>query len=251
MAFFDELSKKINGVTATAAQKTKEMSEVSRLNAAMNDEETRKNNAYYQIGRLYCEKHSEDFEEGFEAFINAVKESENRINDIKAQIRVVKGISSCKNCGEDIQRGVAFCSSCGTPVLPVEVEVKVEVEPETITCQNCNATAAKGMHFCTNCGCPFGDAQAETPQFDPVSDIVAEPPVYDAPQVDPFSSMDIDIADATKFVMEQEKMIVDDSNQNTYTPVEEVPQSEEMRCTNCGMLLSEGMIFCTECGTKV
>jgi predicted RNA-binding Zn-ribbon protein involved in translation (DUF1610 family) len=34
----------------------------------------------------------------------------------------------CNNCGENIEEGKKFCSSCGTPVVSTEIEIK---------CPNC------------------------------------------------------------------------------------------------------------------
>ena len=247
MAFFDEISKKINGVTSTAAQKTKEMSEVSKLNSAMNEEETKINNAYYQIGRLYCANHSEDYEEGFGIFIDVVKDSEKKINAIKAQIREIKGIATCTNCGQDIPANVAFCSNCGAPA-PAP---KVEVDPNSVICPNCRTAVAKGMRFCTSCGYKFPEIQPQ-PVADPEpAPAPVEPVPVEEPQAEPVS-MDIDVADATKFVMEQEKIVIPDNIEDTYRPeIAEAQQSTERYCTNCGKVLLEGMIFCTECGTKV
>lgn len=260
MAFFDDISRKINGMTSSAAQKTREMSEISRLNSVMNEEEANINNAYFQIGRLYCANHSEDYEESFGSFINAVKESEKKIADIKAQIRDIKGILTCTSCGQDIPNNVAFCSFCGSPA-PAP---KAAAVPDSIVCPGCRSAVAKGMRFCTNCGHPFAEAQpvapvqtsvAPQPAYVPESAPVPaqEPQQTYVPQSDPApASMDVDVADATKFVMEQENIVLSDNIQVTCTPSEaETQQSFEKRCAVCGKILAEGMIFCTECGTRV
>ena len=249
MAFLDELAKKINGVTASAAQKTKEMSEISRLNSAMNEEEAKINNAYFQIGRLYCVNHSEYYEEGFEIFINVVKESENKIKDIKAQIREIKGIVTCTKCGQDIPSNVAFCSFCGTPAP----KAKAVADPNSVICPGCRATVAGGMRFCTNCGYQLAELQIRSENPEPVPVPEKEIQQHRTPQDESAPvSMDIDIADATKFVMEQEKIMIPENLDDTYRPEKaETQQSSEKYCTNCGKPLAEGMIFCTECGTRV
>ena len=197
MAFLDELSKKINGVTASAAQKTKEMSEISRLNSAMNEEEAKINNAYFQIGRLYCANHSEDYEEGFEIFINVVKESENKIKDIKAQIREIKGIVTCTKCGQDIPSNVAFCSFCGTPAP----KAKAVTDPNSVICPGCRATVAGGMRFCTNCGYQLAELQVRSENPEPVPVPEKEIQQHRTPQDEAAPvSMDIDIADIIPFL---------------------------------------------------
>lgn len=266
MAFFDDISKKITDVTSNAAQKTREMSEISKLNSAVNEEEAKINNAYLQIGRLYCANHSEDYEDSFGVFVNAVKESEKKIIDMKAQIREIKGIATCTKCGQDIPNNVAFCSFCGTPA-PAP---KVTVDPNSVFCPGCRAAVPKGMRFCTNCGYRMPDAPAQAPVQPPVQGGYAPQPAYVpepapvpaeapqqsyAPQSEPATAVlntDIDIADATRFVMEQEKIVIPDNIQDTYTPARaEAQQLAQKTCSNCGKALTEGMVFCTECGARV
>ncbi len=263
MAFFDDISKKITDVTSNAAQKTREMGEISKLNSAVNEEEAKINNAYLQIGRLYCANHSDDCEDCFEIFVSAVKDAEKKIADIKAQIRDIKGIATCTKCGNDIPNNVAFCSFCGTPA-PAP---KVVADPNSVFCPNCRTAVVKGMRFCTNCGYRMSEAAAPAqppvqtgyapqPAYvpEPVpAPVVQEPqPVY-APQSEAVQeTMDIDIADATKLVMENENIVIPNNIQDTYTPARaEAQQIVERHCTNCGKVLTEGMVFCTECGTRV
>ena len=48
------------------------------------------------------------------------------------------------------------------------------------------------------------------------------------------------------------KIMIPENLDDTYRPEKaEAQQSSEKYCTNCGKPLAEGMIFCTECGTKV
>ncbi len=53
----------------------------------------------------------------------------------------------CRTCGTDLEPGVRFCPSCGTPV-------------EASTCATCGAGLKPDARFCTTCGTPVGDAGA-------------------------------------------------------------------------------------------
>ena len=271
MAFFDDISKKITDVTSSAAQKTSDMSRISKLNSAVNEEEAKINNAYLQIGRLYCANHSDDYEDSFGIFVNAVKESEQKILDMKAQIRDIKGIATCTKCGSEIPNNVAFCSFCGTPA-PAP---KVVVDPNSVICPSCKAAVPKGMRFCTSCGYRMPEPQPQPVQpqggyapqtgympetaYTPEPTYVTEHVPVPAPVQEPVQSyapqaeaMDMDIADATKFVMAQENIVIPDNIQDTYTPARaEAEQIAQRTCSNCGKALSEGMVFCTECGARV
>ena len=55
-----------------AMQKAKEMSDIAKLNSMISEEETKINNTYYQIGKLYVAMHSHDYEEEFAGMITTI-----------------------------------------------------------------------------------------------------------------------------------------------------------------------------------
>ena len=57
MAFFEGLSKIISETGTTAVNKTKEVTEIARLNGAIATEEKAIKEAYAEIGRRYAEKY--------------------------------------------------------------------------------------------------------------------------------------------------------------------------------------------------
>ncbi len=150
MAFFDELGKKISQTSQGVVQKTKDTAEVIKLNGMISDEEKRINNLYMQIGKLYFEVHEETCEECFTSMISDIKESKSKISQYSEQVKKLKGIVRCPNCGGDVQYGSPFCSSCGT---------KIEVENSTVNgaanvlrCSKCGMPIKDGCAFCTHCG---------------------------------------------------------------------------------------------------
>lgn len=154
MAFFDDLGKKISLAGQTAVQKTKEMTDIARINGAISDEEKKVNNNYFQIGKLYVAMHSADYESDFAGMIAAIKESEAKIRDYRQQIQDIKGVVRCEKCGAEVPSNVAFCSSCGAAMPKQTTTVADE---NAIKCTGCGAMVSKNMRFCTSCGKPMTD----------------------------------------------------------------------------------------------
>ena len=126
MAFFDDLGKKLTQAGQTAAQKTKEIAEIAKLNSQISDEDKRIESNYSQIGKLYVTLHGENCESDFTEMISAIRESEKKIAEYRQQISDIKGIVKCEKCGAEVANGAAFCSACGAPmpvVAPVEETV--------------------------------------------------------------------------------------------------------------------------------
>ena len=158
MAFWDNFSQKASETTAKAVQKAKEMSDIAKLNSMISEEETKINNNYYQVGKLYVTMHSHDHEEEFAGMVASIAESEEKIKSYRQQIQDIKGVVRCPQCGAEVQSGVAFCSSCGTPmpkVQPVNTD-------DMVRCEGCGAMIKKGVRFCTSCGKPM--VQVATPE---------------------------------------------------------------------------------------
>ena len=151
MAFWDNLSQKASETTAKAMQKAKEISETTRLNSLISNEEKSINNHYFQIGKLYTSLHQNDPEEAFAGMLAAIRESEEKIRSYRQQIQDVKGIARCEKCGAEVPRGVSFCSSCGAPMPRVEAPFA----SDCIRCEACGAAVKRGTRFCTSCGNPM------------------------------------------------------------------------------------------------
>lgn len=157
MPFWDNLSKKATETTAKAMQKAKDFSDITRLNGQISEEETKINNAYLAIGRLYVEVHSGDAEPQFSTWISSIQESLSKINTYRRQVQDIKGVQRCEKCGAEVAAGSAFCNSCGAPMPKVEVTA-----PQNgIACKNCGAIVQPGMKFCTSCGTPVDEAPSQ------------------------------------------------------------------------------------------
>lgn len=151
MAFFDNLGKKASETTAKAMQKAKEMSDISKLNSMISDEEQKINNAYYQIGKLYATIHLHDYEEEFSGIIAAIGEAEGNVRSYRQQIQDIKGVVRCTQCGAEVRLGVAFCSSCGASIP----EIHPVNADDLVRCESCGVMVKKGVRFCTTCGKPM------------------------------------------------------------------------------------------------
>lgn len=151
MAFFDNLGKKASEATAKAIQKAQELSETTKLNSFISDEEKKINHAYYQIGKLYMSLHRGDGDEAFAGIIAGILEAEQRINAYRTQLQDIKGVQRCEKCGAEVARGAAFCSACGTPMPRAEIVVPEDCD----RCENCGTMVKREMRFCTSCGKPM------------------------------------------------------------------------------------------------
>jgi Zn finger protein HypA/HybF involved in hydrogenase expression len=131
MAFFEDLGKKLTCFGQTAAQKTKDLTEIARLAAANADRNRKIDQLYEEIGKAYYNAHKDD----------AFSESADQILEITAlfaeiasaqdEINRIKGIVKCANCGADVESGNAYCNACGAKMeAPVAEESAQETTEE-------------------------------------------------------------------------------------------------------------------------
>lgn len=227
MAFFDVLSKKVSEAGQKTKQITRDLSDTTRYNSMIADEEKRIRTVYAQIGELYVSMHREDSEEPFAELVGTVTEAETKIREYNELLKKLKGIRRCEVCGGEVPKDASFCSSCGSkmPVLPASGNV---------FCKNCGSEVDGGMRFCTSCGHALAGCQG-----------------LEAPSV-LCPSCGTKVESGMRFCTTCGTSL-DDPQVTVSRAVEEALEESapQMVCPNCGAGVGADLLFCIECGTKL
>ena len=113
-------------------QKEKDLSEITKLNMAVSESETKINEIYSEIGyKVYCAYRENPLEE--------VKEEIGQIRELE------EAMEACKP-------EMMFCSSCGMKLQSEEQETVEEEQERPAFCSECGAPLEPDMKFCTVCG---------------------------------------------------------------------------------------------------
>lgn len=151
MAFFEQLGKKLSDAGQGVAQQTKNFADVARLNSAISDKEKQIAQLYQSIGQAYYQRHQDDAAPDFPAETEQIKKLLEEINQNQEEIKQIKGIVKCPNCGADVPVQAAFSNACGTKMAPSAPPAQVSAEEMRI-CPACGAMLGKDNLFCTHCG---------------------------------------------------------------------------------------------------
>lgn len=116
MAFFDDLGKKISKAGQSAIDKGRELADVTKIKLAIADEEKKLDEAYKSIGKLFVEKIGERAEGEFSELVSQAKAYGVKIEELRQQIKDIKGIAVCPKCNAEIQADALFCNVCGAKV---------------------------------------------------------------------------------------------------------------------------------------
>ncbi len=158
MSILDNLSKKVLDVGTKAAQKTKDFSDVTRLNSLISQEEEKIKVNCLEIGKTYVSLYKNNYGPEFEQYINLISSSNEKIEDYKKQIENIKKLNCCEKCGAEIEQNMEFCSNCGNKVTVNQETVE---EKGTIKCLQCGKYIKEGMKFCTSCGLKMDEVNSE------------------------------------------------------------------------------------------
>lgn len=165
MPFFDELGKKIAQTSQSAAKKTRNIAETTKLKGMISDEEKSIDKVFQQIGEAYYETFGENPDQLFVQLITSINDSKAKIATCKDQIMQVKGIADCQNCGREVSNDTPSCSFCGSKMNTASV-----ASASGTSCGMCGAAVAGDTSFCTSCG-----SKIEQPDISVTA--AAEPPV--------------------------------------------------------------------------
>ncbi len=127
MEFFGKLNEVITTKSKEVANKAKEIAEVTSLTGKVSAQESLIEKYYKEIGRFVYENREDACDNGLEERFKLVDAAYEEIERLKSEIRKIKGVKLCENCGNEVSGEDLFCSKCGTAV-PQEVPTEVVAE---------------------------------------------------------------------------------------------------------------------------
>lgn len=117
MPFLDNISKKVEDAAKTAAKKSGEIVEVTKLNRSISVDEEKISKLYAEIGKVFYlnykngdDSTGDDLTELCDQISGLNKEIEN----FKDKILELKKIRVCPNCKTEVGPDIFFCPKCGT-----------------------------------------------------------------------------------------------------------------------------------------
>ncbi len=138
---FEVFGKKVKQFGKDTVEEVQKMNEVRQLNNKVSDTKKQINNLYTEIGKKLYEQYKEAPFSGFETEIETINEKSDLIEELKEQIRKVKGVVLCPCCNMEVGEKERFCSNCGNK-MP-EVVNPDEADEDAIVVDSVDVTEAQ------------------------------------------------------------------------------------------------------------
>lgn len=127
MELWEKISATVTNTGREVASKAKELAEIAGLNARIATEEAAIEKCLKEVGRFLYEHRENPCDNGLEERFKLVDEHYAEIARLKKEIRILKGVKVCEDCGAEVKAGVPFCGMCGHAV-PEDVPEEVVAE---------------------------------------------------------------------------------------------------------------------------
>ncbi len=104
--------------------------------------------------------------EAIDEILAQIDGKQEELEALKEALAKAKAAYTCPNCGKNVGKSAAYCSSCGTKIERPEPEIEVEVVEGEFSGEECEASVAESEeeagNCCENAAQPSCCAQPET-----------------------------------------------------------------------------------------
>ena len=130
MEFWNKLTKKASETYKGASEKTTKIARETKLKMKMNENKSKINDLYEEIGKKVYQKHIAKEEisvgEDIQEECKKIDKLSNEVEECQKEIWDLSDNKQCPNCKSKISKDSAFCPNCGTKQEkeePKEVEI--------------------------------------------------------------------------------------------------------------------------------
>lgn len=117
MEFFDKLTKKATETYKGAAEKTGKIAKETKLRLKINENKSKINAIYEEIGKKVYQKHVQEEEisikDELQDECTKIDVLANEIEIYNREILALSNQKECVECKEKLQKGAKFCTKCG------------------------------------------------------------------------------------------------------------------------------------------
>lgn len=135
-----------------ASNKMKDTAEIVRISGQIADCEKELKKFYIDIGKSCCAEDWDKVSDMIQVKVQQAKAIQSQLDGLQKQVSVLKGNTTCPNCGAVSKNGTGFCSSCGQR-FSITIQKK---------CLNCGSPLEADQIFCTFCGTLVADVGGNT-----------------------------------------------------------------------------------------
>lgn len=162
MSFFDEIGKKITDAGRSAAEKAKDLAEITHLNSIIKENEAKTDSLFAELGESYFRSHRNDSDAEFNEKIRELDELLKQTEEYRGDVLELKGLVKCPYCGAEVPTEETECPECGKKI-PRKAETETGDDGEDrLICSVCGYRMRPGSNFCIMCGTPVKkEAKAE------------------------------------------------------------------------------------------
>jgi len=138
MALFENLGKKVSSLAQDAvdgsiklaqatAAKSKNVAEITRLKAAINDEKREIRHGFAKLGKACYESHKNNTSAEVNGLCAGIDAHYEELKNLEDRLNQQRGVVICPECGIEIEGECKFCPDCGAQ-LPEIVKAAATVE---------------------------------------------------------------------------------------------------------------------------
>lgn len=126
MDFLNKVGSTISSKSKDVTKKAKELAEIAKLTGKIVEKEEAVKSAYIDLGKYVYESQKEDAPEEVAEKFAVIDAAVEEIEQLKREVRKLKGRQECPDCGKEVEYAAAFCKFCGAKLPEPEPEEVVE-----------------------------------------------------------------------------------------------------------------------------